>query len=773
MNLIQNIPFGGTYRELWDDAYKLKIEYYDQKSFSLIFDGGKWNPLYGSFPDLALATCYFPQAASAAVAVARYVASGLTVLNLSELAPDGCSGPVFAAECMRILMDHHGMQMETIYPYIAPCFTDSFSAQQLDELSLLQPRTRHVLQILQEQLQNTPPVKHDLRLSHFRSPFGAVSAGQELYLAIHSPLNVFDSVFVELFGDDLSLEYPMEQYSEGWQVRFRVPKKPAALWYRFRLHSESGVRWLCTAPDGIHSWLRNSAHDGFRLTVFLPGFTTPEWFRHAVMYQVFPDRFAFSNDGTAEAGIQYHRELGQNPELHSNRTEEVRWQARAHEKDYIPDDFYGGTLKGIQKKLPYLHELGITCLYLNPIVEARSNHRYDTSDYLKVDPILGSNEDFENLCEEASRYGIRILCDGVFSHTGADSIYFNRDGHYPAPGACQKEESPYDSWYDFQHFPDEYRSWWGFHELPEVNENDPAWRNFVVTGDNSVVRHWLRLGASGWRLDVADELPDEVLALIRHAAKQEKPDSMILGEVWEDAVLKESYGARRRYALGYALDSVMNYPFRTAVLDFLHHRINAFSLADFLTSQQVHYPKPLYECLMNLLGSHDVERLCTNLASDICWKELSREKQMEAEKMIAEEDYRRSERLMCLAAAIQFSIPGVPSIYYGDEIALKGTNDPFNRRPMQEIGNSTLRDYIRSLSSLRRESSAWNDGKAFFLANDQDVLLILRSAAESILTVINRADTLRPYSLDYNSIQAAGTVEPCTALILKLSGSSK
>ena len=370
------------------------------------------------------------------------------------------------------------------------------------------------------------------------------------------------------------------------------------------------------------------AGDRWQLSVIPADFTVPEAFRGRVMYQIFPDRFAFSNDGTAERGVAYHTALGQTPELHRSLEEPVRWQPRPFEQNYIPDDFYGGTLRGIEQKLPYLKELGISCLYLNPIVEARSNHRYDTSDYMRVDPILGTNEDFTHLCEMARQMGIRIMLDGVFSHTGADSIYFNRYNHYPVKGACQGADSPYYGWYEFRSFPNDYRSWWGFAELPEVEETNPGWQEMIVTGQDSAVRTWLRRGASGWRLDVADELPDAVLALIRRAAREEKPDAPILGEVWEDPVLKESYGSRRDYALGNSLDSVMNYPFRTAVLRFAHRWIDAYALRDFLRGQQMNYPKPLYYSLMNLLGSHDVDRLRSALAADVVIRDLKREEQL-------------------------------------------------------------------------------------------------------------------------------------------------
>ncbi len=396
-------------------------------------------------------------------------------------------------------------------------------------------------------------------------------------------------------------------------------------------------------------------------------------------------------------------------------------------------------------------------MYLNPIVEARSNHRYDTSDYRKVDPILGTNEDFERLCRAAEENGIRILLDGVFSHTGADSVYFNRSGSYPGRGACQGKDSPYYPWYEFRRFPDDYRCWWGFRDLPEVDERNESWQDYVVSGKNSVVREWLRRGAAGWRLDVADELPDEVLALIRRAAKEEKPDAPILGEVWEDAVLKESYGARRRYALGDALDSVMNYPFRSAVLDFIHARSSAYGLRDFLIGQQLHYPRPLYYSLMNLLGSHDVDRIRTALSAPTTLRTLSRVEQLSypfrAEDLALALDRER------ICAALQFAIPGVPSIYYGDEQGMWGTGDPFNRAPFTE-GDRDLHDDYAALAARRNENPCLQTGEAVFAACSADVLTVLRYVNHerdvfgapapngAWLLVINRSGLEQPWQAD-------------------------
>lgn len=773
MILTQVIAYGGSYREVWDDSYKLTIQYSNQHRLRLEFQNGAWYPVDGDIPEYPSAERFFAQSADAAVAVKRFVASGQMEKDFSKLSPSGQTGHIFAAECLRILLDDFGLRLETVYPYVEICIGDEPTDEEIEDLNLIQPRSSHLLQVLRNLRRNVPPVIHDIRLPEYRNPVGAVTTGSTMKLSFQAPKGAFTEAVTELYGDTLHLEIPMSFCRGRWSADFAVPREPAALWYRFRVLEPDRPEpwWIGPASDGLHAWLGSRSADGFRLTVYKKGFDTPAWFQGAVMYQIFPDRFAFSDDGTAERGIAYHSSLGQTPELHSSRKEEVRWKPRPFEKDYIPDDFYGGTLNGIIGMLPYLKDLGADCLYLNPIVEARSNHRYDTSDYLRVDPILGTNEDFSRLCESAAEQGIRILCDGVFSHTGADSIYFNRDGHYPKPGACQEEVSPFDSWFDFRHFPDDYRSWWGFKELPEVNEYDPAWQKYVVTGRNSVVRQWLRRGSSGWRLDVADELPDEVLELIRQAAKTEKPDSVILGEVWEDAVLKESYGSRRRYALGTALDSVMNYPFRTAVLDFLHGRITAFGLSDFLNAQQLHYPAPLYRSLMNLLGSHDVERLRNALASSHIWKEFSREEQLSLEASLTAGDWNRADRLERLALSIQFSIPGVPSIYYGDELAMTGTGDPFNRRPFLQNDflseeAAALREYVRELARRRREHPALREGDAIFLASDPDVLLILRRAGkERMLTVVNRAEEERDYVLWLPGCTAEGKIGPCAAIM--------
>ena len=197
--------------------------------------------------------------------------------------------------------------------------------------------------------------------------------------------------------------------------------------------------------------------------------------------------------------------------------------------EYLSNDFFGGNLDGVRKKLPYLKELGITAIYLNPIFTAYSNHKYDTGDYESIDPMFGDNGLFECLCKEAEERGIRVILDGVFNHTGSDSKYFNKDGTYPTVGAYQSEDSPYFGWYKFTKHPDEYECWWGIKTLPAVNENEPSFVDYSLTAPDAIIKKWLHLGASGWRLDVADELPSEFIKTMRREVKSAKEDAVIIG----------------------------------------------------------------------------------------------------------------------------------------------------------------------------------------------------------------------------------------------------
>ena len=760
------IYFGGSYAEHWSENYALSIEYKNRRAVTARLENGRWRAAGGDEELAALlesADCpaltrqYFDAAATAYHAAQDCLHRGLTLDRLRECFYADAN-PLVAPELMRLLMDDCGFAMNVAYNVTAHCCADiRADGVSTDEMYSLQPRTAHIISLLRSAAMCRLAVLFDSRLDTCRRPGGALRCGETVRLAFRVLGGSVRTAALTVYGDAGRAEYPMAREGRDYAAYFTAPDAPQALWFFFRIETDDGTHWLCPDATGFIGRISGRECGGFRLTAAAADFDTPAWFRRGIMYQIFPDRFAFSDDGTAERGVEYHKALGQTAELHASIDEPVRWQPRVFERDYSPDDFYGGTLRGIEQKLGYLEELGISVIYLNPIVEARSNHRYDASDYMRPDPILGTEEDFERLCAAAAERGIRIILDGVFSHTGADSIYFNRYGNYPSVGACQGEQSEFYNWYDFKHFPDEYRCWWGFRDLPEVNELNEDWENYVILGHDSVVKTWLRRGASGWRLDVADELPDETLSLIRASAKAEKPDALILGEVWEDAVIKESYGKRRNYALGCSLDSVMNYPFRNAVLAFARGHMDAYALRDFLIAQQMNYPKPMYYSLMNLLGTHDVDRLRTALCVDFNIRDLSREEQLKL--WFSDAALRRAVELERLCALIQFAVPGVPSVYYGDEQGMCGVCDPFNRQPFRE-GERELHDYYAYLARERRAADAMSTGEAVFMAENADMLMILRyivggkdafgadARNGAYLAVINRGDTVCDFAAD-------------------------
>ena len=565
--------------------------------------------------------------------------------------------------------------------------------------------------------------------------------GDELYRKPISAARAGDTVLLRLrageFANNVRLiangvEYPMQHIGEGlFSVEFAAPERPGLVYYSFRLSEHV---WY--GADG----LGDQRMKPWQLTVYEANFETPAWAEGTVIYQVYPDRFARGGDAF-EKGVEYHRSLGRNIEVHGDWEEPVKHWATTG-PHYNPDDFYGGTLRGLIEALPELAEAGIGCLCLNPLFESPSNHRYDVADYTKIDPMLGTKEDFEELCAKAAEKGIHVVLDGVFAHTGADSVYFNREGRYPEKGAYQVPESPYYNWYHFRNFPNDYKCWWNLPTLPDVSETDPGWQEAVISGEGAVMKDWLREGADGWRLDVADELPDDVINLMRHSIKSAKPDALLIGDVWEDATNKVSYGAARRYALGGGLDSVMNYPLRSALIDFALGRTTAQQLCGFLLQQKLHYPAPMYRCLMNHLGTHDTPRIRTVLGSGLDGEGMSREEQ--AAFRLNWSQNRRGRDLQRLCAAVQFSLPGMPSIYYGDEEGMQGFADPFCRAPLvRQFPENSLRDFYAGLAKRRNGSEPLRRGDAAFASYGDDVLVILRWVdGKAVLTGVNRGDKL-------------------------------
>ena len=519
----------------------------------------------------------------------------------------------------------------------------------------------------------------------------------------------------------------MQNISGGWELQLSFAE-PGLYFYWFRL----GGRRAALGEDRNAEF--SDSASAYQILVYRVCFATPAWFKGGIMYQIFPDRFFKSGEILAEKGKWLHRDWHETPEFRPNEKGKI-----------LNNDFFGGNFRGILKKLDYLQSLHVTVIYLNPIFRAFSNHRYDTGDYMQLDPMLGSEEDFAALVSECWIRGIRLILDGVFNHTGDDSRYFNKYGTYDEIGAYQSKDSKYYSWYNFRHFPDKYDSWWGIDVLPAVNENCPSYIDFI-TGENGVLRRWMKYPLGGFRLDVADELPDEFVAKIRSAVKSANGDAVVIGEVWEDASNKIAYSTRRKYFQGEELDSVMNYPLKDAIINFVVSG-NTSLLRRTVGMLLDHYPKCVLDSLMNILGTHDTVRVLTALGGVCAYNK----EEMAVLKLSAEQRAVATERLK-IAAILLYTFFGVPCIYYGDEIGMEGYSDPFCRKPFAwDLIDEDILSHYRWLGELRSRYTVFRDGDYRELYHDDNCIVFeRRKGKEAVITVANLGNN--KYTLRFNGV---------------------
>lgn len=591
---------------------------------------------------------------------------------------------------------------------------------------------------------------------NYKSIFGALRQFETCRFTIRLPkettldftpvLVLFRTGFKERFikMNDVAEEADCIAYSAEFTARY------TDVHYYYFSYTSNGTR---------HYIKKQNVHEGhvdfgdlFQLTVYNTAYETPEFLKGGVMYQIFPDRFCKSGKEHENVPTdRVMREWGETPYYKPDQNGHV-WN----------NDYFGGDFAGIQSKLPYLNDLGVTCIYLNPIFESHENHRYNTANYMKADPLLGTNDDFESLCREAEKYGISVILDGVFSHTGADSIYFNKFGRYPEPGAYQSKDSPYYDWYTFIDYPNVYEAWWGIDTLPNVWENNEDYTNYIC-GEDGVLKYWLSRGAAGWRLDVADELPDRFLFSLRKSVKSFDNDKIVIGEVWEDASNKESYGIKRRYLLGNQLDSVMNYPFREAIINF----VKGGSPRDLIYSVMTiveNYPQPTLDVLMNFVSTHDIERAINRLGGENC---DDKSKEWMAERYLNEYEYALGKNRLKVAMALMFFLPGVPSIYYGDEAGLQGYKDPFNRR-CYPWGHEDMEliEYVKELSCVRKTIPNLKQGRIYFVLddgylNDDRVVAFTRQGDPDYIFFINKSEANICIENIAEILRLFGDLKPC------------
>lgn len=596
---------------------------------------------------------------------------------------------------------------------------------------------------------------HDSRNRLYRNPFGAAKLGSTVRLSLDVGGATGASCSLRIWIDGKGESFiPMIPEPMGDFVRFSCDfecSEQAIVWYTFAIERTDGqiIRYGtqngATGGEGELSQGQGQP-SSYQLTVYKPREVKPDWFTSGVVYQIFPDRYCRGVDwrDRARRAISLHTGDSSDGIKGVARRVVSDWNTEpGYERDeqgrVVAWDFYGGTLEGIRSKLSYLKDMGVTVIYLNPIFEARSNHRYDTADFHQIDSILGDEESFKQLCSEAQSMGISLVLDGVFNHVGSDSRYFNRFKTYPEPGAWQAHEaklrqekaealpgdkealaSPYYEWFSFNE-DGTYAAWWGVDDLPDVTEEIPSYQD-LICGEDGVVRKWLRAGAKGWRLDVADELPDDFIAKIKAAALEERSDALVLGEVWEDASNKIAYSELRRYLLGDELDSAMNYPFRTAVLDFLTGKMSAGAAADSLMSLAENYPSEAQDAQLNLLSSHDRPRLMSVLGGALEHPEWEPWPD-DFPGRLTPEQRNGAKGKFWLAVLMQMTYRGVPSIYYGDELGMEGLSDPYNRGPYPwGAGDKDCATMYRNALALRRALPILQNGIVRPFSSGDDVL---------------------------------------------------
>lgn len=543
-------------------------------------------------------------------------------------------------------------------------------------------------------------ILYDSKAAQYKTPFGTLRTGENCVLHIYIPRSS-GATGVRLVLENCegapAGEYPfvLQTQTEDYLIyccEFSLAERGLYYYWFYVKKNEGGFR-LFKQGNGTNM----EAGEKWQLSVIPTDFTVPDYARGSVMYQIMPDRFRKKGECDLTDKLRpfvLHENWDDTPEYRPDENGTV-WNK----------DFFGGNFNGIREKLPYLQKLGVGILYLNPIFMAFSNHRYDTADYKRPDPMLGTEQDFRDLCDEAHRRGIRVILDGVFSHTGSNSVYFDADGVFGG-GAVSDPDSPYRKWYRFSHYPEQYEAWWGIRTLPCVEELEESYLNYIIDDEDSVVAHWMALGADGFRLDVVDELPDEFVLRLKKRIRQINPQALLLGEVWEDASNKRAYSVSRRYFVDAELDSVMNYPWRTAILNYVTGADDGQNLGASVMTLAENYPPQVLACVMNHLGTHDTPRILTILGDRFYGP-----KDEKAERYLNPKARALAVAKLKRAAFLQFTLPGMPSIYYGDEAGMEGFEDPFCRRGFPWGAEDTdLQAYYTALCHMKNTLAVLKNG---------------------------------------------------------------
>ncbi len=564
-------------------------------------------------------------------------------------------------------------------------------------------------------------------------------------------------------------------------------------WHRYRLlcgqYRCSGWRPRRTQRRPGRQQLRA---DGLR-----PGLHLARVARDAVIYQIFPDRFrnGRKNNDAKTGDIRYDDPVlalpwGTLPEgycrNYADGATDCPWRFDPNPPAPSPTkesprgrDYFGGDLKGVDQSLDYLQSAGINTIYFNPVFDAGSNHSYDTQDYYRIDPYFGTQKDWNNLVKHVEQRGMRVILDGVFNHMSSDSPLFDRYHHYGTVGACESLSSPYRPWFTFHDVPAgtgtcvgsagpysaTYDGWFGFDSIPVLTKTDADVQAYFLTAGDSVSRHWLNQGAAGWRMDVMGDssFPNGYWETFRNVVKNTKSDAVIISETWQkDSTLL-------RMLRGDRADTTMNYRLRDAVLGLLApgsfdskgfadsgRIILPSEFANRLASIREDYPDTAYYTLMNLVDSHDTERILWTLTPGT---------ETRADKEFNAANLADGKRRMQIASLVQFTMPGAPTVYYGDEVGLTGDDDPDDRRTFPWPPSVVKRDnaplnHYSQLSAIRRATPALTAGDFRVLLADDAAGTVAygrKTATQAAIVVINRSPDARTVEIPVAGYLPEGT----------------
>ena len=564
---------------------------------------------------------------------------------------------------------------------------------------------------------------YDSWMESHKKPFGALEIGEVININVEVISDVKEIYLILEINEETKKEIKMENKLNGIFTidKYKFEKENIYFYYFKSIEGENlqvkyyGKSYDC--GECVEFYDINDINK-YQITVSKK-IETPTWFKEGILYHIFVDRFNKTGkiNNPKKNSFIYANWEDTPMYIKNKKNEVIRW------------DFHGGNLKGIISKLNYLKSLGISVIYLSPIFKSQSNHKYDTGDYKTIDPMFGDEEIFKELIYKAGKKGINIILDGVFSHTGDDSIYFNKYGNYDSLGAYQSENSKYYSWYNFKDYPNEYDCWWGVKPLPNVNETEKSYMDYIIRDKDSVIKKWMNYGVKGWRLDVADELPSTFIEALKKETLNIDDDSVIIGEVWEDASNKISYDERRKYFLGNQLDGVTGYVFKNIVVEFLKGNINSQDVYKSFMTIKENYPREAFKSNLNLLGTHDTRRILTELNED--------------------------KNLLKLAVFIQMTFEGVPYIYYGDEAGLIGEKDPDNRRTYPwENEDKDILNFYKNIIKERKNNKLLSNGETKFLKlSNQNIFGYIRYIkTNKVLILINRSDIREKIEIESNEL---------------------